>query len=89
MVILFSIIALFGLYSIFVAILLIVTGKYSKRWMAAIIALITAMMQIVIPVSAYCLSRHGILSDDMTWFSVGLLLGLNYLVFHLWGRIRY
>ncbi len=80
--------ALFGVYSIFVWILQIVTGRYSKRWRAAIVALVTAIMQIGIAGSAYYVSTNDILSDDIMWPSMGVLLLVNYLVFALWGQAK-
>lgn len=87
-IVVFSIMALFGVYSLFVGILRIVTGQYSKRWRAAVVALITSIMEIVIPVSAYYVSSNGILSDNIMWLSVCVLVVLNYLVFVRWGRIK-
>lgn len=89
MVILWLILALFGLYSIFAKILLIVAGKYANNTKVTIVALMTAIVEIVIPVSAYCVSANEILSYTMMWFSVGVLLVLNLVVYELWGKIKY
>ncbi|HMM80548.1 MAG TPA: hypothetical protein PKC65_11050 [Pyrinomonadaceae bacterium] len=86
---LLSIIALFGLYSIFVAILLMATGRYSNNGKGAVVALLTAIAEIGISVSAIYVYINAILSDITLWFAVGVLLGLNILVFVLWGKVKY
>lgn len=89
MIILWLVLALFGLYCSFVGILRMVAARNSKARKAAIVELITATMMIVIAISAYYLSSNAILSDMTVWFASGVFLGLNYLVFEFWGRIKY
>jgi len=82
------IISLFGLYSIFVAILLIITGRYSKNWLGAIVRLLTATVELLIGASAIYAIQYEIFSDTTLWAAVGVLMVLNCLVYFRWGRTK-